>query len=118
MPIPRSVDWDLPGVRAAREVKPKKVELPTKVVAHASPKMLAKQLEWLTPVQLELVRLLSIGMDLKEIAAKQRYSVGTLKVYLFQARRRTGSRNTYQLVADYVRRVECPARSATPVTNS
>lgn len=103
MSIPHSVDWDISGVkRAEKETLPR-----------MSPPTVLKisQRYWLTPVQLELVRLLCTGLSLKEMAPMMKITLGTLKVYMVQARRRSGCKTTAQLTAEYVRRVECPAQS-------
>lgn len=108
--------------RAQREVPPKKDFLPSpnspKVTRTTKTVIRTTQSDWLTPVQLEIVRLLSQGLFLKEIAYLKGRSEGTFKVYLCDARKRTGCTNTYHLVAEYVRRVECPAHFATTTTNS
>ena|ERR1017187_7778356 len=112
MSLPRSVDWDVSGVkRAEREIPPYRIEdrhIPSVLKVRESP--------WLTPTQLEVVRLLSVGLSPKEIATERELALGTVKLYMFQARNRAQCKTTAHLTAEYVRRVECPAPSATPTT--
>ena len=63
-------------------------------------------------------RLLSLGLTPYELSNQMWITLGTVKQYMVLARHRAECRTTAQLVAEYVRRVECPAQSATPTTNS
>ena len=49
----------------------------------------------------QIVGMLASGMPLKEIAIVLRLSPGGIKVRMVGARRKTGARNTYQLVAEH-----------------
>ena len=99
----KSIDWDIDGKRAQREIPPHSSGLDNP----KSPKVLkVVSKDWLTPAQLEVVRLLSVGKLGKETAHILGISEGTLRAHMSQARGRTGCKTTAQLIAEYVRRVE------------
>ena len=91
MGLPRSVDWDLGGRRAAREV-------PAKLTCERR-----NNTPILTPRQEQLAALLSEGKSLSEIAKSMHLAYGTTKQYMTQIFLRTGIQSRSEFLGWYRR---------------